>query len=156
LIFTSPPYLSVIRYGKQNWIRLWLLGADPQEVDGSLFASASTARYVAFMRQCLASFRQVLADDGYVCLVIGDVTREGDEIDLASLVASESVRGTGLHVLSLITDELPTEHKVSRIWGKRKGNATRRDRILVLGPDGNRALPLAPSIPWLGENGRAS
>src|SRR5947209_20181660 len=28
LIFTSPPYLQVIKYGKYNWIRLWFLRQD--------------------------------------------------------------------------------------------------------------------------------
>jgi hypothetical protein len=26
LVFTSPPYLQVMKYGKMNWLRLWMLG----------------------------------------------------------------------------------------------------------------------------------
>jgi site-specific DNA-methyltransferase (adenine-specific) len=36
LIVSSPPYLKVIRYGKFNWIRLWMLDIDPKELDGKL------------------------------------------------------------------------------------------------------------------------
>jgi DNA methylase len=31
LVFTSPPYLQVIKYGKFNWVRHWLLQSDPRE-----------------------------------------------------------------------------------------------------------------------------
>ena len=36
LIFTSPPYLRVVRYGKFNWIRLWLLGESVEAIDRNL------------------------------------------------------------------------------------------------------------------------
>ena len=39
LIFASPPYLQVMKYGKMNWIRLWLLGHEPADVDNDLFTS---------------------------------------------------------------------------------------------------------------------
>jgi hypothetical protein len=78
LIFASPPYLSVVKYGKLNWIRLWLLGHTSAEVDDELFSSGSTSRYAGFMTQCIKALRQVLADDGYICLVIGDVVRGDD------------------------------------------------------------------------------
>ena len=29
LVFTSPPYLKVIKYGKFNWVRHWLLNPTP-------------------------------------------------------------------------------------------------------------------------------
>ena len=33
LVLTSPPYLNVMRYGKFNWIRLWLLKESVERVD---------------------------------------------------------------------------------------------------------------------------
>ena len=37
LVFTSPPYLEVMKYGKLNWIRSWLIGEDPRVIDSRLF-----------------------------------------------------------------------------------------------------------------------
>ncbi len=36
MIFSSPPYLKVIKYGLYNWIRLWWLLGDYKEVDEKL------------------------------------------------------------------------------------------------------------------------
>lgn len=133
LIFTSPPYLEVIRYGKFNWLRLWLLGEDPKRVDGDLFHSGSLPKYLAFMRGVLQSFRGAIRDDGYACLVIGDVRTKNGNINLASEVAASCVPGSGLQVLGIVTDWFPTQRKVSRIWGETRGRATRVERILILG-----------------------
>jgi site-specific DNA-methyltransferase (adenine-specific) len=148
LVFTSPPYLQVIKYGKMNWLRLWMLGEEPRGVDEKLFASASVPKYLKFMRDTLTSIQSCLRADGYVCLVIGDVRRDEEQINLAREVAANSVKGTGLRVLETIDDPLPVERKVSRIWGETKGRATKVDRILVLGGQAARRLPKAPRIDW--------
>jgi site-specific DNA-methyltransferase (adenine-specific) len=148
LIFTSPPYLQVMKYAKLNWIRHWLIGSVPSDVDAHLFASASTDKYLAFMKSCIARFSSVLADDGYCCLVIGDVRRGDEEIRLADAVADSCVRGSGLRVLATVRDSIPIRHKVSRIWGARRGRATRTDRILILGGPKRKQLPTLPPIVW--------
>lgn len=133
LIFTSPPYLEVIRYGKFNWLRLWLLGEDPQQVDGDLFHSSSLTKYLAFMRRVLQSLRVATRDDGYVCLVIGDVRAKNTEINLAQEVVASCLPGSGLTLLGMVTDWFPTHRKVSRIWGENRGRATKVERIVILG-----------------------
>ena len=86
LIFTSPPYMQVVKYGKYNWIRLWLLGFEAPEVDEQLVATSSLARYLEFIRASLSSIRTRLRDDGYVCMVLGDVVRQDGVVNLAEQV----------------------------------------------------------------------
>ncbi len=150
LVFTSPPYLEVMKYGKLNWIRLWLLGAAPKVVDSSLFSSASLDKYLAFMTLVLEHCRAAVQDDGYVCLVLGDVRRGDDEVDLAGAVAEVAVPHSGLRVVGTIVDKVPVGHKVSRIWGERRGRAIKTDRILVLrGPHASRPARFdANSLGW--------
>jgi hypothetical protein len=83
LVFTSPPYLQVISYGKFNWVRHWLLQSDPREVDEGLFASASLDKYLSFISQMVRNVRAVPRDDGYFCMVVGDVRQGDDELNLA-------------------------------------------------------------------------
>lgn len=148
LIFTSPPYLHVILYGKFNWLRLWLLGQDRRGVDQALFTSRSLGLYLDFMLESVSSMRARLRPDGYICLVIGDV-REGErETNLARAVARVCERETDLRLLGVVSDRLPTEHKVSRIWGKTKGRATRTDRIVVLGGPSARRPREVPEFCW--------
>jgi hypothetical protein len=150
LVFTSPPYLEVMKYGKFNWIRLWLLGKGPKTVDSMLFSSASLHSYLTFMTLVLKRCSAAVREDGYVCVVIGDVRRGEREINLAAEVARAAVPKSGLRVVGTIVDRLPPGHKVSRIWGERRGRATKTERILVL--RGPRArLPgrvSAESLAW--------
>ncbi len=150
LVFTSPPYLSVIKYGKYNWIRLWMLGKDPKAVDSALVATGSKARYVTFIGDVLEALLSRLRPDGYVCLMIGDVTDRatGHTTNLAQEVWEGSARPAGWRHLGTVVDRLPVDQKVTRIWGaERRGRATKTDRILILGrPDSVHQLPPLPPL----------
>jgi hypothetical protein len=132
LIFTSPPYLQVIKYGKYNWVRLWFLGEHAPEVDAQLMASASLSRYLAFMQEVLGQMKLTVADDGFVCLVIGDVRRGEENLNLAGKVWRHVAEPAGWHCHGIIADEVPAGRKVSRIWKNNPGRATKTDRVLVL------------------------
>lgn len=148
LVFTSPPYLGVISYGKYNWIRLWMLGKEPRAVDAALTATSSPRRYLAFMSEVLQCLASIVAEDGYVCFMIGDVRDRGtgEIYNLAETVWKHAARPLGWRRLGLVNDYVPIEHKVSRIWGhERSGNATKIDRILILAPpDTKHELPAVP------------
>lgn len=160
LVFTSPPYLSVIKYGKYNWIRLWMLGREPKAVDNKLVATASLAKYISFMSDFLAGAKKTVTQDGYLCLMIGDVTDKADKtttLNLAESVWVNAARPAGWRRLGVVNDHLPEQHKVSRIWGpKKRGNATKVDRILILAPPdsahelppANRGLTWTPAATW--------
>ncbi len=148
LIFTSPPYLGVMRYAKLNWIRHWLIRTDHRQIDANLFASGSIQKYLFFMRKVLAQCRSVLRDDGVVCLVIGDVRRGNSNIRLGEVVANECTNCTDLRLVGIVEDRLPVQHKVSRIWGSKKGRATKIDRILVLAGPRARIPRHIPRLNW--------
>lgn len=147
LVFSSPPYLHVIKYGKFNWIRLWLLDELPREVDNRLLSTSSLPKYLDFMSKVIDRLSQVIEEDGHVCLVIGDVADNGKTIRLAERVAGASVPES-MEVSQIIADELPGDSKVSRIWGETKGRATKTDRIIVLSAKGYGSLPAAPVVRW--------
>ncbi|MDP3273721.1 MAG: DNA methyltransferase [Deltaproteobacteria bacterium] len=151
LIVTSPPYLNVVRYGKFNWIRLWMMGESVQNVDASLTDRTRTnlevertdrqlglsdrlgfRRYCAFLRDAVIECARALSDDGVCIMTIGDVENgEHDKrlaLDAWRAIADE----VPLELHSVIEDRLWTENKVSRIWGENKGRATRVERVLVL------------------------
>jgi site-specific DNA-methyltransferase (adenine-specific) len=147
LVVTSPPYLHVMKYGKLNWLRLWLLNEAPPEVDSLLLSTQSLDRYSDFMSRVLVQLSSRLEPDGCMCLVIGDVAESDKTVKLAEHVA-RCASEVGLRHLATLVDDLPHIHKVSRIWGERKGRATRRDRVLVLGGPEAARLPPFPSISW--------
>jgi hypothetical protein len=149
LVFTSPPYLSVVNYGKYNWIRLWMLDHQPRDVDKDLVATGSLDKYLGFIDEVLSGVRDVIDARGYLCLMIGDVANKSrtSALNLAEAVWKYCAEPSGWRRLGVVTDHLPQQHKVSRIWGhEKKGRATKVDRILILAPPGTRhALPSVPA-----------
>lgn len=149
LLLSSPPYLNVIKYAKFNWVRMWMLGHDPKVVDAKLMTSASLDKYMSFLCATLDAQAPAMRADGIACLVIGDVRREDGNLRLGELVAEAVEARTGWRRLAIVADELPEDRKVSRIWGSRKGKATKTDRLLLLRPPGGNAeLPDVPAIDW--------
>ena len=149
LVFTSPPYLSVIKYGKYNWVRLWMLKQEPRVVDRALVATASLSKYLEFMGVVLTQLAAAVREDGYLCLMIGDVheRRAGRTTNLAVKVWEETARPLGWRLHGIVADRLPTQHKVSRIWKQGRGEATKTDRILILSPAGHITAQLPPLGP---------
>ncbi|MFF1460548.1 DNA methyltransferase [Streptomyces sp. NPDC058330] len=145
LILTSPPYLQVIKYGKYNWVRLWFLGETSSEVDQRLMASSSLTRYLGFMKSVSENLKKVVADDGYVCFVIGDVRRGEEDLNLAQAVWDDVLRDQGWHLHGIIADEIPQNRKVSRIWKHNSGRATKVDRLLLLSPTPQNLPDVIPS-----------
>lgn len=139
LIVTSPPYTRVISYGRFNWIRLWFLNKTFKEVDKKLFVTQSILRYTSFMTDVLTEFKRVVKPEGTIVLVIGDVRDRTNEkiYNLADIVWRNCAAPLGYEKKEeyedVIIKNTDTKNpKVSRIWGEKKGNATKIDRIIVL------------------------
>ncbi len=135
LVVTSPPYTRVIRYGQYNWIRLWFLGADKKEVDNKLFFSESCEKYATFMQSVLIQIKRVLKPNGKAVLVIGDVRNRsnGKIFNLAEFILERAAKPLGFSLAEPIVEDIVSDDtKVTKIWGDRKGNATKIDRILIL------------------------
>ncbi len=135
LVLTSPPYASVIRYGAFNWIRLWFLDQDAKKVDRGLLCTQSLPLYRDFMLQVLKENSRVLVDGGIAVYVIGDVRKKesGKVINLAQFVWDECAKPLGYDLVEPIhADAIEDSTKVSKIWGERRGDATKIDRVLVI------------------------
>lgn len=135
MVFTSPPYLKVVNYGTFNWIRLWILGEDIKLIDKTLKLDDNHTLdgYVEFMNMIINECHNVLEDSGIACFVIGDVAKPGKEaLNLAEYVWEKIEDRTEMNLFGIVEDHLRTKDKVTRIWGKTQGNATKVDRILIL------------------------
>jgi site-specific DNA-methyltransferase (adenine-specific) len=153
LIVTSPPYLNVVRYGKFNWIRLWLLGESVSDVDRSLRVEATDRRlalsdrmrfkgYCGFLKTVLTECARVLRDDGVCAVTIGDVRNKEHGSRTLALEAWESMKHEVPLVLgAAVVDDVNQLGKVSKIWGlAHRGEATKVDRVLMFHKPG-RSLP---------------
>ena len=154
LVVTSPPYLRVLKYGYYNWLRTWLLGFDAAAIDAELDAAHRRAPYLQFLREVLVDLRPALTDDGIAVVVIGDVELDrgkpsSEGIGLAERAWEEAALPAGYRLAGLVRDEVAANRKMTRLWGDQAGQATKTDRILVLGATeaGRRRALAAADLP---------
>jgi site-specific DNA-methyltransferase (adenine-specific) len=157
LLFTSPPYLKVIKYGLYNWIRLWYLGADSKQVDQTLDDTHSLDNYLEFMKDTLsATLPLIEPNKGFSCWVIGDVGDFNLAWAVWKLVGENiEVRDPNGHInrwklLAIIDDKIPSNEKTTRLWKEKKGKATSVDRIMILAPESSNPKTVVsdPKMVW--------
>jgi len=129
LIVTSPPYFDKQTYAWDNWLRLWFLGHDYNEVRKKLFQTESKKKYASFMMKCLKKMYRVLMNDSACFIVIGDVKLKEEYINSAELLV-EVAESIGFTVKRIINDPIPKSEKYFMFIPIDKG--VRLDRILEL------------------------
>jgi site-specific DNA-methyltransferase (adenine-specific) len=138
LVVTSPPYLRVLKYGYYNWLRTWFLGFDARAIDAELDDAHQREPYLVFLREVLEDLRPALTDDGVAVIVIGEVETDRGKpstagLGLAERAWDEAAAPAGFRLAGVIHDTVAANRKMTRLWGEQAGQATKTDRILVLG-----------------------
>lgn len=161
LIITSPPYMRVLDYTWNNWIRLWWLGEDRKDERENLDLTSDVSKYRSFMRDCVKEMYRVLDDNGVAVLVVGDVKKNlagGPEIhNTARYIAEEAVEYTGFDVHEVIEDDYGVDNRGYVVFNQLKydydpdemeeKSKVPIDRCLVL-KKGDLDLPKGPEIDW--------
>ena len=133
LILTSPPYLGIVNYAKQNWIRSWFLDSDPIEISEKLDDDLNINQWVQFSKKTLIEFKKMLKPNGVAVFVIGDVAKSKTNViplarDFALMVKENKL----FKNVWIFSDYIEGADKTTRIWGETKGKATATDRIVIL------------------------
>lgn len=71
LVVTSPPFLDVVQYADDNWLRCWFLGIDPQAVP--LTVPRKLDAWAAEMTKVFHELQRVVRRGGHVAFEVGEV-----------------------------------------------------------------------------------
>lgn len=126
LIVTSPPFLDVVDYPADNWLRCWFAGVAADEVPISLHRSLPD--WERFVARCFGTFARILRPGGIVAFEVGEVRRGKIALEQAVLRAAQGLPLTPLAVM--VNSQAFT--KTAQCWGvdnNRKG--TNSNRIVV-------------------------
>ena len=123
LVVTSPPFLSVVQYATDNWLRCWFLGLDAQAIQITM--AKNLAEWQAAMSQVFQELTRVLARGGHVAFEVGEIHAGTVKLEETVLLCGHAA---GLEpVLVLINAQDFT--KTANCWGvdnNEKGTNTNR------------------------------
>lgn len=127
LAVTSPPFLDVIDYAGDNWLRLWFCGIDVEGLEITVLKKLE--KWETAMHEILIELTRVLRPGGHVAFEVGEV-RAG-KIKLEESVV-RCARKAGLKPrLVLINDQKFT--KTANCWGVDNGSkGTNTNRVVLL------------------------
>lgn len=127
LTVTSPPFLDIVQYAADNWLRCWFAGIDPASV--AIDMHKTEEAWTAMVHRVLEEQARILRPGGYVAFEVGEV-RNG-KVLLERLVwkAAEGLPFERLGVM--INDQEFT--KTANCWGVDNGaKGTNTNRIVLL------------------------
>lgn len=127
LTVTSPPFLDVVDYEGDNWLRCWFLGVDPREVN--IASHKKVADWQNFIRLTLVELARITKPGGIIAFEVGEV-RNG-KIRLEQHVI-QAARGLPLHPWGVMINQQDFT-KTANCWGVSNNQAgTNSNRIVLL------------------------
>jgi hypothetical protein len=127
LVVTSPPFLDIVHYAADNWLRCWFAGIDS---DGIAIDTHRTEKAWAHMvHRVLAEQARVVRSGGFVAFEVGEVRNGSILLERLVWRAAEGLPFERLGVM--INDQQFT--KTANCWGVVNGSkGTNTNRIVLL------------------------
>ena len=127
LVVTSPPFLNVVQYASDNWLRCWFIG-----IDASALAITFTSKLSAWrgaMTNVFQELKRTLRPSGRIAFEVGEVN--GGALKLEEEVIPAALEAGLVTELVLINDQEFT--KTANCWGvDNNGKGTNTNRVVVL------------------------
>jgi hypothetical protein len=127
LVVTSPPFLDVVDYAGDNWLRCWFCGIDPADV--RITIAKRPEQWQAAMKDVFVALFRVLQPGKFVAFEVGEV--RGGKVRLEELVIPAAASAGFDARLVLVNAQLFT--KTANCWGvANNSKGTNTNRIVVL------------------------
>jgi len=81
LIVTSPPFLDVIQYADDNWLRCWFNDIDINDMKEKITVLKKLEDWTSFMRETFKEFYRIVKTGGWVAFEVGEVKNGKIKLD---------------------------------------------------------------------------
>ncbi len=127
LTVTSPPFLDIVHYEADNWLRCWFLGVDPASV--KIDRHRNVGDWQAFIAATLGELARLTRPGGHVAFEVGEVRNGSIRLEDHVIAAA---RGLPFEVLGVMINR-QVFTKTSNCWGVANNRSgTNSNRIVVL------------------------
>ena len=125
LTVTSPPFLNIVQYSKDNWLRCWFNSLDAGAIEKKITMAGTTKEWSRVMGDVFKELFRITKPGGWVAFEVGEV-RNG-KVCLDEHVVPLGINA-GFECAGVVINE---QHftKTSNIWGienRKKGTNTNR------------------------------
>ncbi|MEZ6037333.1 MAG: DNA methyltransferase [Planctomycetota bacterium] len=130
LVVTSPPFLDVVHYANDNWLRCWFCGIDARSVPITM--ARTVAAWQQAMHEVFVELRRVVQPGGRIAFEVGEV-RKG-KVRLEEAVVPTAADAGLVPELVMVNRQEFT--KTANCWGIDNNlRGTNSNRIVVLRRD---------------------
>jgi len=128
LTVTSPPFLDIVTYSKDNWLRCWFNGMDSEKIAAGISVPKSVSEWSEIMGKVFHELYRITRKDGWVAFEVGEVRKGTIRLD-------EYVVPLGINAgfsCEGILINLQEFTKTSNIWGvSNNTDGTNTNRIVL-------------------------
>jgi hypothetical protein len=128
LTVTSPPFLDIVQYAGDNWLRCWFNGIDAKAIEKKITMSRKLEDWCLIMGDVFKELFRITKKGGFVAFEVGEV-RKG-KIKLDEAVVPLGILA-GFECLAIVVNSQEFT-KTANIWGVKNNNkGTNTNRIVV-------------------------
>jgi hypothetical protein len=125
LTVTSPPFLNVVDYVQDNWLRCWFNGIDPAKIARRITLDRTLEQWCVSMGAVFRELQRITKPGGRVAFEVGEIRSGTLALDESIVPLGEAA---GLRAEAVYVNEQEFT-KTANIWGvhnNRKGTNTNR------------------------------
>lgn len=128
LTVTSPPFLDVVQYDKDNWLRCWFNNIDAKEIAKHITMSNTIKDWSNVMQDVFLELYRITQKGGWVAFEVGEI--KSGKIMLDEIVVPLGINA-GFSCVGILVN-LQEFTKTSNIWGiKNNKTGTNTNRIVL-------------------------
>ncbi len=126
LTVTSPPFLDIVNYEADNWLRCWFIGVDPSNV--KITCHRNLQDWQNFIATTLRELARITRPCGHIAFEVGEVRNGTVRLEENVIAAAQ---GLPLQTLGVMINQQDFT-KTSNCWGiENNSNGTNTNRIVI-------------------------
>jgi hypothetical protein len=128
LTVTSPPFLDVVQYAQDNWLRCWFNSIDAKAVGAQITTARTLEEWSEVMAAVFLELARVTRPGGWVAFEVGEVRKGAVRLDEYVVPLGEQA---GLECEGILVNQQAFT-KTANIWGIRNNaRGTNTNRVVM-------------------------